>query len=1522
MLVTLICEDRIYGILLPEKARGQYWIEDKNREVTDKKRKLLGIEERGGAWKIVSGKKYCLYEMDQKTPLSELILKEGELHFVRFLNGRKGYIFTESYTTDCCTFQKYQVKTNTVINIGQDKTNQIAFENPFVSGHHAQLSLSGNTWTILDYGSKNGVYVNERRLQKSTNLNPGDVVYIMGMKIVVGDHFIAINNPGGQVVVDEQILPPYKMAEETVFEEPEEIEERFYYRSPQFSREIQPLKLKIDAPSNKENEDDTPMILTLAPSLIMGVASFSTGILTMVNTRNNGGSILTSLPTMLMSVSMLVGMVLFPFIMKRRDRKKRIEKETERREKYLKYLTNIRAEIYKAAKSQKEILLEKFPMIIEQYRKSNFYDILFWSRVIGRDDFLTLRLGTGNIPMIAELSFPEQRFSIDDDKMRTEVNRFSEEKKILEDVPVTYSLLEHRVSGIVGNGIVVNGILHNLIMQIAALHSYDEVKIIFICDERDFPKYSYVRWMQHIWDNDFRTRYLATTPEEVRELSVYFTKIIENYKGKENPCPHYVIISTSKALSDSCAFLSEMLKQENLKGFSYMAVYDELKNLPKECSAVIQVNESQGIFYNYTPTCKEQINFVPDKVAMNVAKNCVMEMAEYRLDLQSGKYALPGMLTFLDMFQVGKYEHLNISGRWKESNPVLSLQTPIGINTDGRLFYLDIHEKEHGPHGLIAGMTGSGKSEFIITYILSLAVNYSPDDIAFILIDYKGGGLVGAFDNEQYKLPHLAGTITNLDGASINRSLLSIQSELRRRQAAFNEARSLSNEGTMDIYKYQKLYRNGVVNKPIPHLLIVSDEFAELKSQQPEFMAQLISTARIGRSLGVHLILATQKPSGVVSEQIWANSKFKICLRVQDRADSMDMLKRPDAAELIESGRFFLQVGYNELFELGQSAWCGAPYVPSEQMENESDTWIQLIDHQGKIIEEVRPQKEIKNTEHARKQIVEVAGYIAQIAKEEGLSAVPLWLPEIPAVITLGELEEKYQYQTSHNLNPIIGELDDPFNQEQRLLTMPISERGNTAIYGVAGSGKDNLLITVLYSLYMHHNSKELHAYILDFGAESLRMFEAAPQTGDFMVSGEEEKVNNLFRFLHKEIANRKKLFAEYGGDFTSYRKSGKNNVPNIVIIINDYIGFSEQFEEINDRLPSLTRDCTKYGIFFIVSCTSSMGIRYKLQQNFTQTFVLQLNDKADYVSLLGNTGGVFPSKIYGRGIYREKEVYEFQSAYVTEKTEKIADVVRAFCRHLKEIETEPFARPIAVMPKTVTPEYFSTDKICFQNMPIGVKERDIENVSVNMEKGNVMHVLAMDRQDTAPFANALCELLQKCAECEIYVMDPGNQLHVEGMNSDHYIVENLEEGIVKLFDMTVERHNMYKRTNGNPVNIDMHPVVVLVMGLNQVKKAISEDAADKLKLILEKTSGKYQQFYWIMDDYSSANDYCTEEWCRGEGLWIGSGITDQIRLKVTMRGRNLVRPLDFTRGYLVKKGKAEGMKLLTTIEEEEAEDE
>ena len=235
----------------------------------------------------------------------------------------------------------------------------------------------------------------------------------------------------------------------------------------------------------------------------------------------------------------------------------------------------------------------------------------------------------------------------------------------------------------------------------------------------------------------------------------------------------------------------------------------------------------------------------------------------------------------------------------------------------------------------------------------------------------------------------------------MNRSLASIQSELRRRQRLFNEARDALNESTIDIYKYQKLYRDGMVKRPISHLFIISDEFAELKAQQPEFMSQLISTARIGRSLGVHLILSTQKPAGVVDDQIWSNSRFRVCLKVQDKADSMDMIKCPDAAMLTKTGRFYLQVGYNELFELGQSAWCGAQYIPSDKIRKNVNNSLDFINGLGTPIKSIEDNKKNVVITSKGEELPNIVKYLVNVANEQNITTSKLWLDPIPEFISI-----------------------------------------------------------------------------------------------------------------------------------------------------------------------------------------------------------------------------------------------------------------------------------------------------------------------------------------------------------------------------------------------------------------------------------------------------------------------------------------------------------------------------------------
>ena len=218
--------------------------------------------------------------------------------------------------------------------------------------------------------------------------------------------------------------------------------------------------------------------------------------------------------------------------------------------------------------------------------------------------------------------------------------------------------------------------------------------------------------------------------------------------------------------------------------------------------------------------------FVPD-LDMRVVAN---QIANVPINVKDSDSQLPLSLPFLEMMDVSRIEQLNILSRWKMNSPVTSLATTVGVHTNGDKFKLDLHEKAHGPHGLIAGMTGSGKSEFIITYILSMLINYHPYEVQFVLIDYKGGGLAGAFENKEqgYKVPHLVGTITNLDTAEMNRTSVSIQSECRRRQMIFNEVRDKLGESTIDIYKYQGFYHQGKVKEPIPHLFIIKKALSEM----------------------------------------------------------------------------------------------------------------------------------------------------------------------------------------------------------------------------------------------------------------------------------------------------------------------------------------------------------------------------------------------------------------------------------------------------------------------------------------------------------------------------------------------------------------------------------------------------------------------------------------------------------------------------------------------------------------------
>ena len=732
----------------------------------------------------------------------------------------------------------------------------------------------------------------------------------------------------------------------------------------------------------------------------------------------------------------------------------------------------------------------------------------------------------------------------------------------------------------------------------------------------------------------------------------------------------------------------------------------------------------------------------------------------------------------------------------------------------------------------------------------------------------------------------------------------------------FKRAREILNESSMDIYKYQDYYRQGKLEEPMSHLFIISDEFAELKVQQPEFMDELISTARIGRSLGVHLILATQKPSGVVNDQIWSNSKFKICLKVQDKSDSNDMLKCPDAAMLKETGRFFLQVGFNELFMKGQSAYAGLPYYESDKKITLVDSSVDFVDEIGNIIKRGDIEKTNKQFVYKGEQLPNVLNYIIDTVNELDLNIKPLWLSSIPKEIYVDKLKDKYKYEKEEFvLNPVIGEYDYPSKQSQGLLTIPISNEGNVLIYGSSGSGKENLVTTLLYSLFTTYSLNELNTYILDFGSEVLNNFESAPQIGDIIHSGDDEKIENLFKMINSEIAIRRKKLLSSNGSYLEYIKKSKESMPNIIIIINQFEVFNDLYIDYLDNVSELTRDCTKDGIYFVLTSSNPNAIRTKISQNFKNVICLQMNDPMDYRMLFGNTNGVVPSKIFGRGLVKLDKVVEFQTAYAKEKENLYDEINIKMLSLLAEMGGK--ANPVPVLPDKITYTNLINCPIEINSIPIGIVKKDLSYGKLNLED-NVGYIISgRNYDDIVPFIDRLLYILSLSKNFNSYVFDSKYTFEENKYNRINYINNNFDNYLKQLYDYSNSIYDIYNKNNSNKRSIkDKTKLVVVILGLDKFYNGLSAESKKVFENILSqnKEIGVVNFIYIDTPSALKKNEY--NAWYKDSvdntsGLWIGDGFSEQNVIKISRLDKSYSLIIGNKYGYITEVGTPKFVKLI-----------
>lgn len=908
----------------------------------------LELEVIDNAWSIKGTNYYCVLKDGYR--YDDYLLHSSDMFQLYTENGETLTIVVREVAYPFAVFDKYDLRECSQITIGKRDDMDICYDYlGLVSREHTILYRTNTGWAVCDK-SQNGIYINSQLVSGEKNLEFGDHVSIIGLNLVFLGDILAIDNSQGNVLINTNVLKPYvyHSLEQTEDEEILFKDSRILlHRAPRNIIKIDRDPIEIEAPPGKQEIKKTSLIQSIIPSLTMSLPMLLCGFLMVYSSKKSGGSGGSFMYMgIIMALSSVIVSIVSTILGSGKQGKEAQIANLKRFDTYSKYLLDITEKI----RTKYDNNMMALKTMYKSARECTMFDVdsgLLWNRNARHEDFLGYRLGTGNLRFQAPIIVPKEKFTMVEDSLMEKPAMIKKSFEVLYDVPIGVDLLAHKMVGLIGGKDYQGAVqvVKLLATQIAANNCYTDVKMIFVYDKNysyNLDTWEFAKWFPHVWSEDKKVRYMAGDKQEASDIFYELAKVFrqrDEVKASADgmpPNPYYIMFLINPDMIEGELISKYVYSTDPKYGLSTVIVADSYANIPNACDYIIENDE---IFCGKYSVSDEKEDLVPisfDEISDEELEAYARNLSNIYVTETGVGGDIPSSITFFDMYGVNKLEELNVLDRWRKNRTYDNIKGLLGQRAGGASCYLDVHEKYHGPHGLVAGTTGSGKSETLQTYMLSLAVNYSPDDIGFFIIDYKGGGMANLFNG----LPHLIGQISNLSGNQVRRAMVSIKSENRRRQRIFNE------NGVNNINLYTKLYKNNEASVPVPHLFIIIDEFAELKREEPDFMRELISVAQVGRSLGVHLILATQKPSGTVDDNIWSNSKFRLCLRVADKQDSNDMLHKPDAAYITQSGRCYLQVGSDEVFELFQSGFSGAIY---EEGENGNTDIAKMLSLTGRV---------------------------------------------------------------------------------------------------------------------------------------------------------------------------------------------------------------------------------------------------------------------------------------------------------------------------------------------------------------------------------------------------------------------------------------------------------------------------------------------------------------------------------------------------------------------------------------------
>lgn len=1295
----------------------------------------------------------------------------------------------------------------------EGKSNDIIINQPFVSGYHLYFSNIGGVMYVFDKKSTNGLFLNGVKIDNA-GLKDGDVLSIYTIQIKysggllffynVGDSFIAGNN---------QILNKHNGNSDDIY--------------------IIPPRLEIDYEKGsfeieKAPEPGGPPQLNWLSILIAPVIAIAASFVMVVVLGMNAGMFI-------MTGTMSVASAIIAVLNYHKQKNKHKDSSEAITKKYKEYLQDVKATLDTEHNKQMDSICYANPSVVDCVHSVLERERPLWERRPEHKDFMSVRVGTGNIPAAYYATSQRSKLKIEEKELDNEAADIADRSTVIHKAPVICDLLNNKLTGIIGERNAELLIARNIIIELATTHSDDVLKIVAIVPPTELHQWEWLRWLPHCNDGRSDNRSIITsdgyTPlldEIEEELSKRFDDVENSNKSKEDDLiPHYLFIFAGQSWIEKRSIKKYILNPDFV-GCSALFLYDQFKSLPKECSQIIEVSGENGALFR-KENSQKKTEFSIEYSDLDMADSMARSLAPLLAGSSAASASLPNSVSFLRGYGVASPEELQIEQRWNNAQTYKSLSVPIAVSGGNDLFCFDIHAKQHGVHGIVGGMTGSGKTEMVQSWLLSLAVNFSPQDVTFVLIDFKGTGMIAPFK----ELPHLAGSISNLD-TNINRNLLAIQNEVHRREAILD---LYSKSGIKNINDLNKAYAHGSVPEKLPILLIVIDEYAEFKKRFHDFGVEIDSLISKGLALGMFVILMTQKPAGVVSPVQEDNIKFRWCLRVANYAASREMIGRPDAAKIKTPGRCFIKIGEDDIFAEVQALWSGAPYNPEGNDTSPEMIPISEVELNGNRIfcEHTKKKSEAETSDT---EIDEIVRYINRYCKSHNIdSAQKVWTERLPDSFALNDIIENSFDGESWSENeyavPVIGLVDDPANQRQYPLLLDMNKVGNTIVYGAPVTGKTTFLRTFITSLCLVRRPDEANVYVLDFGGWNLAVFKSFPHIGGVAFDNEEKKVYKLISLLMSILDQRKQEFAKKEvGNISSYRENYSVKIPDVFLVVDNLGTMLKMYPDAESAVITLVSSGANYGIYLVATATTANSVSWKITQNIKNTVALQMIDNNDYTGLVGRSKEGLPP-VPGRGFLKGNPPLEFQTALPVraENEKEINSVIRQTGARMAEKWTGALPEVIPEMPEVIPYGSIATQKVA-----LGLSTESITPVIYDPEKQHYLLISGIEQSGKSNLLIAVAMQIKDAFGGELLFFDVNNKSGFACNLATHYFVDGHEiDDYIETLRPELQRRQTEKQTDPD---ICFTPIVFAIDDFSSFMDKVNDETVKRMHAIIKLGKG------------------------------------------------------------------------------------